>query len=185
MFQQMTVLYLSDLGQVVAAIAHTVPPAVEPTVADVAGDAYVYRQAPDDPELAIPADSLSVATIGYERTVILDPRGHRYRDGELVAQEGKVEQALDGDGATVKLDRTPAELGEAPATPPRVEVFFRAGPTAAPLVSIGTIPLGEHTATIQPPSQPGSYDILVTAEGYRPFGGHFEPGTPVDNPDVP
>lgn len=184
MFEQMTVLYLTDLGQVLAAIAHTAPPADEPTVGAVTGETYVYRQAPGDPELAVPAASLSVATLGYERSVILDPRGHRYQDGNLVAQEGKIKTALDSAGGTVTVDIPPAELDEAPSTPPRVEVLFRAGPTAAPLVSIGTIPLAEMTATIQPPSQPGAYDILATAEGYRPFGGRFEVGEAVENPDA-
>ena len=170
MSDEMIVLYLESSGQILGALSNAAPPSKEPTVADVAGEAFVYRDSRDEPEVLIPAQELAVATVERDQGVLTDPHGYRYADGELVVLEGRVEAlATGGGGVTVEVDTEPEMLADPPTEPPQVWVLARTGATGEPQISTATIALDKKGSTpIQPPLGGGSYDLVVLAVGYRP-----------------
>jgi hypothetical protein len=72
----MTVVYLADTNNVLAAVTQTAAPAPEPTARDLVGDGLLVRSI-DDLDVVIEPSRLKVAVVDVNSSVLENPRGFR------------------------------------------------------------------------------------------------------------
>lgn len=169
MADKMTLLYVEAVGQVVGALTRTAAPEADRPAADLAGEAFALRGEPGEAEFAIPADEIAVATVDRDDAVLLEPSRYHVVDGVSVLPGGQVNAVTPGaEDVTVDVSIEPENLPEPATSPVTAWVLFQNGATAAPVVVTAEIPVGEtKSAAFRPPVDPGDYDVLAMAEGYR------------------
>ena len=185
---KMTVLYVKDTGQVMAAVTRTVTPDAGPPtpegdvsseVLSLVGDSLPVRSFPNegasgtiDPTLfLIPVEQLASLTVDLDEDQLLRPRAFTVLDKKKIEVPSGVvlpTPTLLPDKSTLEVGLGAAVLTELPIALHLVPESGAAGP---PLHLLGSFKPGTTTAqkvsfTLRSPLA-GDYGVLILLRGYR------------------
>lgn len=187
---KMTVLYLKDTGQVMAAVTRAAPAAgaqapldpgaVDPEVTALAGEALPVRgfvvplaNDPNTLPFSIPAERLGALTVDPDEDQLLAPRRYAVTDDQkLAAQSGvfpPMPQVVAGDPSTVSVTLDAGVTADLPVTLLLEPVLDAAGPGRLlhDVFKPNSTTSQKITFSVHP-ALSGTYDVLMLLKGYTP-----------------
>jgi hypothetical protein len=176
---ELTVLYLRDTGNVLAAITRADPSGRAQTVAELVGASLPLRfiDGGTPMALSLPAARLAAATVDDDPTVVQGPTDYgvveKKEDGETKYQ---LTSQADSTGVVVVLRGSEVDITipTAPITAARpvlvvLEKVVASPPRPATVIVSGSIPVGSQAVTLNAQLETGDWDTAAFVQGMTPY----------------
>ena len=181
---KLTVIYLQDTKQILAAVSRAAPPEGEEPVTTLVGSSLPVRSisgqsstgaSASSLDLSIPANLLAAATVDLKPEVLLNPRDFQVVEDPSDLTHPKVQALVPGAGTGVTLSPIGVTVNITSAPPTDLPILIvlksasQTAPALAPIVLPGAIPKGESKAQLVTALPVGSkWNILTIVSGLKP-----------------
>jgi hypothetical protein len=171
-----TVLYVRDTANVLAAVTRTAPATTVPAVAELVGTGLRTRALGTETlDVTVPADDLATATVDADGRVFDDLRGYvvvesPQPDGTLKTELSQLPPAS-GQSVTFTANVVSVDIAGSGGTGVKVLVVLEkaSSPAPAPVILTGTVPNLDTQVALPASLDTGTWRAAVFATGRRPF----------------